>query len=156
MKTNSIEEGDLNVDDHAEDHHRIDEVARNLAKEGYTETLNTKNKKTTDLLAESLKLKDVLQILEDEFEDMRHKYKELVTRYETITDESTRPNLNSSVKGKSLRQVGDALRDIIQEMDSKVIINLMWIVYFITFIITSGRANIYYKRHHQIFIRLWL
>ncbi|KAJ3323373.1 hypothetical protein HDV06_001893 [Boothiomyces sp. JEL0866] len=61
----------------------------------------------------------VLGILEQEFKESKSQYDSLVKQYETIADSMTEKTISESSGSKTLKAIGDDLRLIIQNMETK-------------------------------------
>ncbi|KAI8911124.1 hypothetical protein EDD86DRAFT_204452, partial [Gorgonomyces haynaldii] len=64
-------------------------------------------------------LRGILSVLEDEFRKLKVQYHTLVAEYERVAESMTKRSISESDGNKSLKQIGDSLRLVIQNMETK-------------------------------------
>ena len=110
-------------------HHSAAEIAANgpCPKHAHAHTLEktnlkprTKTKTVEEEEPDSAGLRQVLTVLEDEFRKLKIQYHHLVADYERIAEGMTKQSIPEADGSKNLKAIGDELRLVIQQMETKV------------------------------------
>lgn len=71
-------------------------------------------------LSETQSLKQALAVLEQEFGDLKIQYHSLVSEYEKVAESITSKTISEAAGSKTLKFIGDELKLVIQNMETKV------------------------------------